>query len=127
MEISREFYYDWNLVNKTGVFVGLSPAPLLAEKDIREDFIGKERLEEELIHISQNAQKAPDRIYSCQMDDRTVLIIREGLEKRYLHNNGHFEEYLKRQVVDSFVDWDFDQDKSVIVVILNRNPADAHE
>lgn len=41
------------------------------------------------------------------------------MEKRYLHNNSHFEAILRRKVLDAFVDWDFSLDKSVIVLVLN--------
>lgn len=77
------------------------------------------------------------------INDRTILVIRNGilvriekelirlglegnlklakrnLEKSYLHNINHFQRILNTKIVDVFVDWDFQLDKSIFVFILN--------
>lgn len=137
----KEFYYDWGLHNKSGIFVGISSED---EKIKMEDYSGKEALHNEIINISIRAQKAPEEIYSSFLNPRTLILIRNGilvsiekefirlgyqevlliakrnLEKRLLHNNTYFETILNRRVMDIFVDWDFTLDRSVMVFILNQ-------
>lgn len=140
MEI-REFYYDWGLHNKSGMFMGVSSDSSSVKQPIIEDFTGKEEFHKEIINLSRESEKVPDELYSCQLNDRTILIIRNGilvriekqlirqglreeltlakraLEKGLLHNNNHFEGILGTKVRDIFVDWDFDLDKSIIAFI----------
>lgn len=142
MEI-REFYYDWGLHNKSGMFMGISSDSSSIEQPIFENYTGKEEIHNELINISQEAEKVPGEIYSYRMNERTLLVIRNGilvriekqlirqgfkeqlkiakraLEKDLLHNNNHFQGILGTKVMDIFVDWDFDLDKSVIAFVTN--------
>nr|WP_263326812.1 DUF2294 domain-containing protein [Neobacillus sp. Marseille-Q6967] len=142
MEI-REFYYDWGLHNKSAMFTGICSDSSSVELPVKEEYSGKEEIHKEIIGISREAEKKPAEVYSCQLNPRTLLVIRNGilvsiekqlirqgmreelklakrtLEKRLLHNNGHFEIILNTKVNDIFVDWDFDLDKSVIVFIMN--------
>ncbi|KPV43410.1 Na-translocating system protein MpsC family protein [Alicyclobacillus ferrooxydans] len=137
----QEVYYDWALQNRSGMIVGIAReafGPVLAE-----DYMGKEQLHDEIKSISQRAQKAPEKMNSYELNPRTIVVVRSGtlvliekelirtgyevplkytkrnVEKRFLHNNSHFEAILDRRVVDLFVDWDFARDKSVIVFVLN--------
>lgn len=137
-----EFYYDWGLTNRSGIFVGLSTiaedTPL---KAFDSEYEGKKQIHEEIFSISEKVEKRPGAIYSCPINSRTLLIIREeilvpiekelshlgyeeilrftkhNLEKGYLHNNPRFEAILGTEVTDIFVNWDFALDKSVIVII----------
>lgn len=141
----REFYYDWGIHNKSGIFVGISKNLDTENLWLTEEYEGKEKVHEEISNISQQVEKAPAEIYSCQLNPRTILVfrndilvniekelIREGyqeillvakrnLEKTYLHNNNHFESILKATVIDIFVDWDFFKNKSAIVFIIKPN------
>ncbi|PLS15937.1 hypothetical protein CVD28_19535 [Bacillus sp. M6-12] len=140
IEIS-EFYYDWGLHNKSGAFIGIAANPEKVNKKIGLDFARKKEADQKITEISQEVQKAPDELYSFMINERTILFIRIGiliriekelirqgygeilkttkriLEKKYLHNN-EFEAILNRKIVDIFVDWDLDLDKSVIVFFL---------
>lgn len=139
----REFYYDWNLHDKTGMLVGISSGLFQQSELIDESYGGKQELEREIVRISHLSQKAPDEISSCEVSPRTIIVIRNGilvriekeliraglqdtlktvkrnLEKSYLHNNGHLETILGRMITDVFVDWDFDHDRSIIVILMN--------
>ncbi len=139
----REIYYDWGIHNHSGMITCISEEPFTAKEAIEEDYAGKRQIDQEIVDISHQAQKAPEEIYSCEINDRTLVVIRNGilvriekelirlgndellkrvkrnLEKSYLHNNSHFETILNKRVIDSFVDWDFELDKSAIVFILN--------
>lgn len=142
MEI-REFYYDWGLHNKSAMFTGICSDSTSTDYPITEQFTGKEDLIHEIIQLSSESEKKPEEIYACQVNQRTILVIRNGilvriekqlirqgmqeqlklakrtLEKGLLHNNNHFEGILDTKIVDIFVDWDFDLDKSVIVFVTN--------
>lgn len=142
MEI-REFYYDWGLHNKSAMFTGICSDSTSIDVPIKEEFTGKAELINEIINLSAESEKKPEEIYACQLNHRSILVIRNGilvriekqlirqgmqeqlklakrtLEKGLLHNNNHFEGILNTQIVDIFVDWDFDLDKSVIVLVTN--------
>lgn len=139
----RELYYDWNFHNKSGMLVGVSSEAFKTSETINEGYEGKKQIDQEIVRISQQAEKVPDEIYSCEINPRTIICVRNGLlvriekelirvgveatlkavkrnlGKSYLHNNGHFESILRKRVIDIFVDWDFDLDKSIITFILN--------
>ncbi|GAE37053.1 Na-translocating system protein MpsC family protein [Halalkalibacter akibai] len=138
----REVYYDWGLHNKSGMIVFVSDEPFTGKEAISENFTGKAQLNGEITNISKQAQKAPEETYSCELNPRTIVNVRNGilvriekelirlgysellkrvkrnLEKQFLHNNNHFHTIFEREVIDSFVDWDFELDKSVIVFIV---------
>ncbi len=140
----REFYYDWNLHNKSAMFTSISSDPFTSEEVLQEQYKQRDLINKEIIDISERAEKSPEEIYSCQMDDRTIVVIRNGilvriekelirlgnsellkrvkrnLEKHYLHNNSRLEWIFNHHIVDALVDWDFNLDKSVIVLKLNQ-------
>jgi uncharacterized protein YbcI len=142
MEI-REFYYDWGLHNKSAMFTGICTDSTSVDYPIKEEFTGKAELINEMINLSSESEKKPDEIFAYQLNHRSILVIRNGilvriekqlirqgmqeqlklakrtLEKGLLHNNNHFEGILNTRVIDIFVDWDFDLDKSVIVLVTN--------
>jgi uncharacterized protein YbcI len=142
MEI-KEFYYDWGLHNKSGVFIGISTSLTDPGEIINDSYEGKEQLHKEIKRISSQAQKEPEEVESYLLNQRTLVVLRQGilvsierelirlgssetlkiakrnLEKRLLHNSNHFESILHTKVNDIFVDWDFGLDKSAIVLILS--------
>ncbi|MBM7572392.1 uncharacterized protein YbcI [Aquibacillus albus] len=142
MEV-MEFYYDWAMHNKSATFVCICSDQTQSNQALQSTFHGKEKMVDEIIHISSMAQKAPEEISAYMLNNRTYVFIRNGilvniekelirdgfkenlklakrrLEKRYLHNNGHWEEYLNSKIIDIFVDWDFEIDKSIMLFITN--------
>lgn len=138
-----EVYYDWGLHNRSGMIFGLVSKPFEVGDGIDEHYAGKDELNKLIIKFSQSAQKLPDETYSFLLNPRTLVVIRNGilvriekelirqghnellrnvkaqLEKGFLHNNERFEAVLKQRVLEVFVDWHFEMDKSVIVFILN--------
>ncbi|WP_326059390.1 Na-translocating system protein MpsC family protein [Paenibacillus anseongense] len=139
----REFYYDWDLHNHSGVMVVIESDDSRLHNAVEESYTGKEALHKEIDTISYQVQKSPEELYSFMINERTLLVIRNGilisiekelirigheeslklakrnLEKSRLHNNSHFSAILNLRVLDVFVDWDFDLDRSVITFILN--------
>jgi uncharacterized protein YbcI len=142
----HEFYADWGLHNRSGMLVGVSSEEFPCGTAFTEEFEGKEEIESELVKISQHAEKVPEEMYSCALNARTIVVVRNGilvriekelvrlghsqllrtvkanLEKSYLHNNDYLEAFLQRHIVDSFVDWDFNLDKSIIIFVLHPKP-----
>ncbi|MCM3568028.1 Na-translocating system protein MpsC family protein [Neobacillus mesonae] len=138
----KEFYYDWNLHNKSGIFTGIC-SELFKDEDLHDfTYPGKERIHKEISDVSLHAQKVPDEIVSILLNPRTLIVIRNGilvsiekelirlgyretlkiakrnLEKTLLHNNHNFESILNTKVLDIFIDWDLQLDRSSIVFIL---------
>jgi len=142
----REFYYDWNFHNKSGMLVGVSKEPFPGAAAVDPMYPGKQGVEEEISSISYQAQKLPEAMYSLQVAPRLVVAVRDGilvriekelirlghgemlkqvkrqLEKSYLHNNNMFEAALGKQVIDVFVDWNLDLDRSVILLVTSSAP-----
>ncbi|MCD7034237.1 DUF2294 domain-containing protein [Metabacillus sp. GX 13764] len=138
----QHLYYDWNLENKTGVFVGID-----SERSDERDtsFEGKDEVDEEIVRISEQAEKCPDQVHSHMMNNRTLVVFRSGilvpiekqlislgfdetlrvskrqLEGGMLKSSTLFSEVLNAEVLDVFVDWNFELDNSVISFILKPN------
>jgi uncharacterized protein YbcI len=136
----KEFYYDWNLDAKSGMFL------FVFENGQPYDFASyenKEKIHEEIGELSMEIQKAPEHTHSLLMNERTLIIIRHGilislekefiglgfqetlkiakrnLEKRVINRHRvKFEAFLNAKVIDYFIDWNFDQDKSYTLFIL---------
>jgi len=139
----QEFYYDWELHNHSGVFIGLQSEDRTGGSGLQEMYEGKEELHREFDEVSRRVQRSPDRIDSWMINKRTLLVVRSGilidiskevmrlgyekqlkqvvsnLEKKYLRNNLHFQTILNTSIVDVFTDWDFHRDRSVSVFILH--------
>lgn len=142
----QEFYYDWGLHNLSGVFVGIESGEDGLQAVNQEGYPGQEEFHREIIHLSHQAEKTPEETYSCLLNDRTLVVIRNGilisiekelirlgfegnlriakrnLEKGHLHNNNHFQRILNTKIIDAFADWDFQLDRSVFVFVLNPGP-----
>ncbi|WP_085505656.1 Na-translocating system protein MpsC family protein [Thalassobacillus devorans] len=136
-----DVFYDWSLPNRSGMFLGV-----IAKKDKNEeihlsDYPDKEKIHEEIIRVSEQAEKAPTKVDSFMLNDRTLMVVRDGilvriekelirsgfgetlkLTKRQLEkgllSKSYCENILETEVIDVFVDWDFQEDKSYIVFIL---------
>ncbi|PGY10099.1 DUF2294 domain-containing protein [Bacillus sp. AFS031507] len=141
----NEFYYDWGLHNKSGLFVciGSTSTEIEINNEKTYNYHGQESLHQEINRISLQAEKTPEEVVSYLLNERTLVVIRNGilvpiekelirlgnfeilriakrnLEKRLLHSSSNFESILQTKVNDVFVDWDFYRDKSVIVLILS--------
>lgn len=140
-----EFYYDWNLTDKTGMMIAVlttahkeHPLPQI------DHYKNSGALIKDIVEITSTVQKPPEETYSIMQNPRTLLIIRKGilillekelirlgfhetlritkrnLEKRLLYEyKDRFEKYLDAELKGIFVDWNFDGDKSCILLHLN--------
>ncbi len=137
-----DFYYDWELHNRSGVLIARQAGVWVDEPQIPSVYKGQEKLHQEIGWVSDQIQKRPEEIASFMINDRTLLVARSGvlidltkelirhqleeplkqainhLEKKYLRNNTSIEQILNTTLVDVFVDWDFASDTSMMVLIL---------
>ncbi|WP_257349868.1 DUF2294 domain-containing protein [Pseudalkalibacillus decolorationis] len=135
----EEFYYDWSLEDQSGIFMGVGPL-----KTEFPSYMGQNLVHDEIAHMSKLAEKSPDVVESFLINSRTLIIRRDeilvqiekefissgyeeilrltkrSLEKRLL-SESRLESILNVEIADVFIDWDFDSDKSYVVLILNPN------
>ncbi|MDN4527694.1 Na-translocating system protein MpsC family protein [Fictibacillus fluitans] len=136
-----DFYYDWNLETKTGMFVAVSKAFNPAEPS--QTYTNQMAFHEEIGRISLEAEKIPGLIQSYLINSRTLVVVRENilvniekeiiahggqemlriakrsLEKRLLSTNQEqLEKLLNTKVRDAFIDWNFGRDSSSVLFIL---------
>ncbi|MGP4059178.1 Na-translocating system protein MpsC family protein [Halobacillus sp. H74] len=135
----ESIYYDWSFPNKSGILIGIVKSD--QQSTNLKSYDPGSTLYEEVEKVSEQAEKAPESINSYLLNDRTLLIVRSGilvaiekeliasgyeeplkiskrrLEKRLL-NRASFEKILGKRIEDTFVDWDFQNDRSYIVFLL---------
>lgn len=137
----QEFYADWNLSLKTGMFLGV-----LDEKAAAEDCMWPKELDQEVFHnrierVNEAAERKPGEIESIWLSQRVLLVKRMdilvGIEKaliaegyseilklskrpleRQLLEEADLEEVLHRNILETFLDWNFDKDIGYIVFAL---------
>ncbi|UOQ93923.1 DUF2294 domain-containing protein [Halobacillus shinanisalinarum] len=138
-----EIFYDWSLSAHSGMLLGVL-ANENEEDEGLPNYTTKEKIHEEIIRVSEQAEKAPEHVDSYMLNSRTLLIVRDGilvriekelirsgfgetlkltkrkLEKTLLRQS-YCESILDKQVIDVFADWDFHKDKSYILFILKPN------
>ena len=139
----NEFYYDWTLDSHTGMFIGVMESPMDEQEC---SYRNQDEVHDEIIKVSIKAEKPPGSIDSCMLNPRTLVIIRNEilisvekemihlgftealtiakrkLEKRLLNEHTpQLETYLEAKVENAFVSWNFELDKSWVVLILKPN------
>ncbi|WP_431799803.1 DUF2294 domain-containing protein [Halobacillus andaensis] len=141
----ENIYYDWSLNNRSGILVGVVKEERKEEEFLSlADYPKKDKVHDEIIKVSEQAEKVPERVDSLLLNSRTLVVDRKGilvriekelinsgfseqlrlskrqLEKRLL-DPSVFEAILETKIQDIFVDWDFALDKSYIILILKPN------
>ncbi|MDQ0208800.1 Na-translocating system protein MpsC family protein [Alkalicoccobacillus murimartini] len=139
-----ELYYDWSLHNRSGIIIGVMHEDGLESGEVLEDYPQKEAIHNEVAQVSKQAEKIPETVNSCFLNERTLIVKRTGilvriekelirsgfeeqlkLTKRHLEKSlletGDFNDILNSEIMDIFVDWDFKEDKSYITFILQPN------
>lgn len=138
----QHLYYDWNLSHQSGIFVGVCLEELKPNLSEGVAYPGKEEIHKRIVKMSELAEKAPTNVTSYMLSPRTLVVVREGilvaiekqlislgfdetlrvskrqLEKGLLQQNDDFDSILNADILDIFVDWDFELDNSVITFIL---------
>lgn len=143
----NEFFYDWDMESRTGILVGLQPEAYQqsqkASEALQQKYRHREKIEQTIRDITESAERQPDHVASVRADKRTILVMRTGilvsiekqliemgyertlriakreLEKGMFHKQDLFADILGVPVRDIFVDWDFDNDKSMVVLVTD--------
>ncbi|TSB46040.1 Na-translocating system protein MpsC family protein [Alkalicoccobacillus porphyridii] len=138
-----ELYYDWSLHNRSGIIVGIFDINDTSV-DTADDYPNKAAIHREIDQVSKQAERLPDSVDSWFLNDRTLVVKRSGilvriekelirsgfeeplkLTKRHLEKSlletGDFNDIFNAEIMDIFVDWDFQEDISYIIFILKPN------
>jgi len=136
-----ELYADWNLVYKTGMFIGV-----IGDEDSSNAYDWPVSSHQERFHglieqVNEEAERKPDRIETFWLSNRTLLVKRSGILvgiERALIEDGYMEilkltkrpleqqllkdaplsKALGREIIETFMDWNFEQDLGYIVFVL---------
>ncbi|MBX0314128.1 Na-translocating system protein MpsC family protein [Planococcus glaciei] len=139
----KNLYADWNLTKRNGLFI-----VTMEKENTVKGFEGPadvdyETLEEIILLNSIRTQKKPDQTNLYWLNDQTLLVERLGvlvdIEKELIKNGVteelrlakrpmeyrivelfNLESVLKSSVQNLFVDWDFQQDVSYMVLFLDK-------
>jgi uncharacterized protein YbcI len=135
------FYYDWNMETNGGVIVAATEefGSLPKDPDLLE-------VDEIVANVTKKTERLPDKVKSVRLNNRTLVIYRQGilvniekeiirvgetkvlrrakrsLERRALREAFDKEsQLLQGAAQEVFVDWAFEADRSIIVVIIDPN------
>ncbi|MFC7372590.1 Na-translocating system protein MpsC family protein [Fictibacillus iocasae] len=138
----KEFYYDWNLESHSGMLI------FIFNKEAVQDgtYPEQDQLHGIISEISHKAEKVPDEIQSKKLTPKHLLVTRDGilvsiekelislgfeetlllakrrLEKRLIEEHMDvIEQKLGAKVMDFFIAWNFTEDKSYILFVLQQN------
>lgn len=136
-----ETYYDWNIETGSRVLVGISKNPYGRSSNVKTDFYGEQMFHKELIRLGHFADSIPEKINSYCLNSKFYIFERVGgitrlekemelagygeivkktkrlIEKQYLNNNLCINNILEMEGIDTFVDWNFNKNKSVLVLV----------
>lgn len=135
-----DWYYDWGLYRASGVIIAL----LGKEVPPSVEYEGKAQIHERIIEATSALQKPPAHIDSWWINHRMLFIFRSGvtillekefislgyehmlrmtkdrLEKTLLESHVGIESIVGKKVADIYVDWNFEQDHSMIVYLFEE-------
>lgn len=137
----KELYADWHLLEETGMIIGVMEDGAMEIPENWPDNIDSEAVRGEIIEASNKAEKIPEQTDIYWLSDRTILIRRSGIlvriEKELIKNGlaeelklskrplehevlgeVQLEETIKRPISEIFLDWDFENDVSYLVLQL---------
>lgn len=137
----KRFYYDWNMETNGGVIVAVKDQ--LSDDSSDTSLL---KVNELVAHVTQKTERLPDKVKSVKLNNRTLVIYREGIlvniEKEIVRSGdeevlrkakGNLEKQELREAFDKqsqllqgtaqeiFVDWSFEKDQSLIVIIIDPN------
>lgn len=137
----QEVYADWDLDKKTGLIIAVLDQKLTDQKLPWPQNVDEKAVYQEIIEASRKAQKTPESTEIYWLTDRTVLIKRSGIFveiEQELIKGGFTEELklvkrplehrliaqaklaaiFKNNILEAFVDWNFEGDKGYMVLLL---------
>lgn len=137
----KELYTDWNFEKESGLLIVIMEAETDAASVIFPEEVDKIALHDTISLMSKQTEKVPETIRSYWLNDSIVLVERFGIivdiEKELIKNGAveelrlakrplehrviellQLESVLKQEISEFFVDWNFEEDKSYMVFIL---------
>ncbi len=142
---TEETYYDWNIENGSRVLVGISKRQYEMSSSVRADHYGKQLLHKELIKMGHFADSIPETINSFCVNSKFYIFERGGgitrlekemeltgygdvikntkrqIEKQYLNNNLCIKDFLDMEIVDTFIDWNFNKNRSIVILVRSAS------
>lgn len=136
-----ELYADWNLAHKTGMFIGVMANEATPTAYEWPDGAHQESFHALIEQVNEAAERKPDRIETFWLSNRTLLVKRSGILvgiEKALIEDGYVEilkltkrpleqqllkdaplsDALNREIIEAFMDWNFDRDLGYIVFVL---------
>ena len=138
---TEEIYYDWNMETGSRMLVGISNRQYDMGSREKEDYYGEQLLSKELIKLGHFADSIPETITSFCLNSKFFIFERGGgitrlerdmelagygdvikntkrqVEKQYLNNNLCIKNIFDMGNVDTFIDWNFNKNKSIVVLV----------
>ncbi|MFP7254354.1 Na-translocating system protein MpsC family protein [Terribacillus goriensis] len=135
----QHFFYDWDIETNGGVIVATRETIIaLEQKD------SSQQINELVSMITESIQKLPNTVKTVTLNSRTLVIYRDGILvdiEKEIFNLGETEvlrraksklekqafrkafdkesHLLEGTVQEVFADWEFESDRSIIVVIID--------
>ncbi len=142
-----ELYADWNISLHTGIFIGVMEEKAAVDQVKWAKESDRKTIHQKIEKVNEASRRNPCLIESIWLSDRIFLakrsdilvgiekaLIAEGyaevlkMAKRPLERNllaeAGLEKIFQKEILDIFMDWDFDQNVGYIVFILAANPRD---
>ncbi|MGH2317677.1 Na-translocating system protein MpsC family protein [Planococcus sp. SE5232] len=136
-------YADWNLSKRSGMLIATMEKDNLQEEFPWPKRVDEDTLREIILLNSMTTQRIPDQTNFYWLSDQVLLIERIGIlidiEKKLVENGVtkelrlakrplelritqlfNLESILNGQVLDLFVDWDFQREVSYLVLLLEE-------
>ncbi|TWT09216.1 DUF2294 domain-containing protein [Planomicrobium sp. CPCC 101079] len=137
----KELYADWNLPLETGMFLAISDEKPASKNLEWPKDLNKKLFHQKIEQINETAEKKPGYIESYWLSNRTLVMKRSeilvGIEKalidegytevlklakrpleRSLLEQAGLENVLRRDIIETFMDWNFDQDVGFVLFLL---------
>jgi uncharacterized protein YbcI len=138
---TEEVYYDWNIETGSRVLVGLSSRLYNVYSTEKTNYYGEQLLNKEMQKLGHFADSIPETITSFCLNSKFFVFERGGgttrlekemelagygdiiketkrqVEKQYLNNNLCIKNVIDIGAVDTFIDWNFSKNKSIVVLV----------
>lgn len=138
----KEIYADWNLEKGSGMFLCIMNEEKAIESFPWPEDVDKESLYQEINLASEKVEKMPASTGIYWLSERTIVVVRSKILvpiEKELINNGFTEtlkvvkrpleqrvlkevkisSVLNRNIIEAFVDWNFETDHGFVVFVLN--------
>lgn len=142
-----ELYADWNLPLETGLLLGIMKEKPSGKNWAWQNQKMQKKFHEKIGQVHKKAEREPGRIESYWLNERTILVkridilvgieealiaegytellklIKRPLERKLLEK-AELDKVLQRNIVETFLDWNFDEDFGFIVFVLETKSSE---